>query len=70
MGLRNINPYDPRLTPQQSKTFARALRKFESYWYQGRAHDAHGAGVILKIFWEGLVEQDFVKTQPTGHDEI
>jgi hypothetical protein len=70
MGLRDIDPDDPRLSAREREAFFSALQTFERYVHHGRADDAHGAGSVILIFWLALVGDDFALTEHTGWDDL
>ena len=67
-GLLDINPYDPRLTEAQSRATILMMKKYEQYAYQGRKDDAHGAGTIIRIYWNSITAPH--KNVSTGWDEL
>jgi hypothetical protein len=57
MSLRDINPFDMRLTTLESLAFARMIDKRERYVEAGRTRDAHGLGMGIWILWQTLISE-------------
>ena len=61
--LREVNPWHPGLTEQESFALSKMLEKREQYVEQGRADAAHGLGTGIWILWRSLIN---ASQQSTG----
>ena len=56
MTLEAVNPYSPHISDAESRALSAMLSKRESYVEQGRAREAHGAGMAIWILWSTLID--------------
>lgn len=62
--LREVNPFNPNLTEQESFALSKMLEKREQYVSMGRAKEAHGLGTGIWILWRSLTNSP---QQSTGY---
>ena len=54
--LKQINLQDERLTELEAVALSKMITKREQYVDQGRAREAHGAGMAIWILWSTLLD--------------